>query len=252
MTPGVSLDTQLCAPLTRLPFSQKPFFLPSPPSAAAVVGSLVKSENYFSEKPKKKKKKKPVIIIKKISHRTRGFPAFSIKKERRKYSYFYSKWGAVWVRRESIEISVGAKNGDPKERKLSLESRKRMEKRVLGRKYQMYSGFRTGVITPPPFPNLINAKKGEGRNGEFSLSLSFVGTPIDESARGKIFRFPPPTPGFPKFGFSRAKNAFSSLTPLRHISGTEKWRYDRAVKKGGIIVREMTKPHLSVSRKTFF
>ena len=155
VTPGVSLDTQLCAPPLTLP-PKKPFFSSFPPS----VGSLVKSENSFSEKPNKKKKKRAVIIIKKISPHTWVSRIFD-QKRKAKILLFIIRSGA---RRESgvrvLKYTWGPKMGILKKGNFHLRVGKR-EKRVLGRKYQMYSGFRTGVITPPPFPNLIHAKKGE-------------------------------------------------------------------------------------------
>ncbi len=130
VTPGVSLDTQLCAPPPppERRFPKSLFFFPPPPSAAAVVGSLVKSENSFSEKPKKKKKKEPVIIIKKkILTAHVGFLHFRSKKKGES-TLISIRSGARCESGVRVVKSVGAKNGDPKERKLSLESRKKGKK----------------------------------------------------------------------------------------------------------------------------
>ena len=87
----------------------------------------MKSENSFSEKPTKKKKE-PVIIIKKnFSPHTWVLTHFSIGKKG-EITLIFIQSGARCESGVRVLKSVGAKNGDPKERKLSLESRKKGKK----------------------------------------------------------------------------------------------------------------------------
>ena len=180
VTPGVSLDTQLCAPLTRLPFSQKPFFSPPPPSFGGGCGGFISEKwKFFLGKTKEEKEEGASHYHQKnFSPHTWVSRIFDQKRKAKVLLFLFEVGRGVSPGWEYWNPWV-PKNGDPKERKLSLESRKKGKKGSWQEISDVILWVPNRRHHASSFPESNKSKQGRVRWGEManSLSLSFLWAP---------------------------------------------------------------------------